>query len=95
MWNFAKDPQEEKYQQKLEAILEEKHRAILDRSHLLINTIFVVLGAYALILSTIFFQSSLNQAISSIPTLYYIILLISIACILIAFIVLWGSISIT
>lgn len=57
MWNSAKDPQEEKYQQKLEAILEEKHKAISERSYLLINIIFVVLGAYAVVLSAILIQS--------------------------------------
>ena len=58
MWNSAKDPQEEKYQQKIEAILEEKHKAILDRSHQLVTTIFAVVGAYALILSALIIQSS-------------------------------------
>ena len=40
MWNSAKDPQEEKYQQKIEAILKEKHKIILDRSHFLLNIVF-------------------------------------------------------
>jgi hypothetical protein len=60
MWNSAKDPQEEKYQQKIEAILEEKHKTILDRSHFLLNIVFVLFGAYAMILSAIFFFSNVH-----------------------------------
>jgi len=70
MWNPAKDPQEEKYQQKLEAILEEKHKVISDRSQQLINIIFVVLGAYAVILSAVLFKP-LSISIGSNSTLSY------------------------
>jgi uncharacterized membrane protein YhaH (DUF805 family) len=86
MWNFAKDPQEEKYQQKIEAILEEKHRTILDRSHFLLNII---------ILSAIFFPNTLfssgnnytlsTQVDASIPWYYYLFLVGSIATLLVAF----------
>jgi hypothetical protein len=54
MWNSTKNSQDEKDQQKTEVILEEQHRGILDRSHLLLNTIFVILGVYAVILVSIY-----------------------------------------
>jgi hypothetical protein len=102
MWNSAKDPQEEKYQQKIEAILEEKHKAILERSHLLINIIFVLLGAYALILAAIFFPSISNNSNSTTlnsinqipPWATNIILGLSLASILIAFAYIWNSLFI-
>ena len=58
MWDSGKKPQEEKEQQKIEAILEEQHKAILDRSHLLVTTIFAILGAYSAVLTAIYFLSS-------------------------------------
>lgn len=51
----AKDPQEEKNQQKIEVILEEKQRAILTQSYSLINLVLVLLGVYVAVLSVIFF----------------------------------------
>lgn len=98
MWNSAKNPQEEKYQQKIEAILEENHKHILDKSHFLINIIFIIIGAYALILVAIFFPSyqipqnnsvDVNQLLND-NTLKTSIFF-SIACIIIAFGFLWRS----
>ena len=72
MWNPTKNAQEENDQQKIETILEEQHRAILDRSHLLLTTIFVILGVYAVILVSIYPPALGNTPLNQIKLICHI-----------------------
>lgn len=83
--------QDEIEQMKIEVMIEDIQKSILNRSHLYINVIFVIFGAYALVLSTIYFTNGSNlsnQGDSSLFDIGIFFLCFSLAALMVAFVVL-------